>query len=59
MGIKIVKEPDVHVTEGELERYRDEYQKSFSHYAGPRVTLEEFIRGKQRERGIAKKTVGR
>lgn len=47
MGIKIIKEPDVHVTEGELARYREEYQKAFSHYCGPRPTLEEFIRGKQ------------
>lgn len=51
MAIKIIGEPDVHVTQGDLERYREEYQKAFSHYAGPRVTLEEFIRRKQRERG--------
>lgn len=55
MAIKIVKEPDVHVTEGELARYREEYQKAFSHYAGPKVTLEEFIRMKQGQRTTVKR----
>ncbi|MDE2472264.1 MAG: hypothetical protein KGL35_26910 [Bradyrhizobium sp.] len=49
MAIKITKEPDIYVTEGELERYRDEYNKCMAHYAGPRITLEEFIRNRQRE----------
>lgn len=47
MSIKIIKEPDVHVTEGELARYRAEYERVMSYYAGPPITLEEFIRGRK------------
>lgn len=49
MAIKIVREPDVHVTEGELERYRYEYERAMAMYAGPPITLEEFIRRRRGE----------
>lgn len=45
MAIKISDEkPDVVVTESELRRYKDEYQKAFMFYAGTPPSLEEFIR---------------
>jgi hypothetical protein len=48
MSIKIIKlESDVEVTEGELFRYEEEYRKAFAMYAGPRPSLEEFIRDRQ------------
>jgi hypothetical protein len=49
MAIKIIPEPDIRVTAGELERFRREYDKAFAFYAGPRPTLEEYIR---REKSI-------
>lgn len=50
MAIKIIREPDVHVTEGELSRYQQEYQRAFSYYAGPLPTFEEFVRRKQAQK---------
>ena len=47
MGIKIIREPDVHVTAGDLARYREEYNRCMAYYCGPRPTLEEFIRGQK------------
>ena len=44
MTIKIIKQPDVHVTESELARYQDEYQQAYMFFAGTPPTLEEFIR---------------
>ena len=44
MAIKIIEEPDIHLTDGELHRYRQEYDRAMSYYAGPRPTLEEWIR---------------
>lgn len=52
MSIKIIKEPDVHVTEGDLQRYREQYQKDYSMYCGPMPTLEEYIRRKLKEKII-------
>lgn len=49
MAIKIIDEPDVRVTASELARYREEWRKFMSYYAGPPITLEEFIR-RQRNR---------
>jgi len=47
MSIKIVKQPDVHVTESELRKYQDEYKNAYMFYAGTPPTLEEFIRRKK------------
>lgn len=47
MGIRIIHVPDVEVTEGELARYQQEYQKAFMFYAGPVPTLAEYIRQRQ------------
>jgi hypothetical protein len=45
MAIRIKdQKPDVYVTESELRRYKDEYQKAFMFYSGTPPTLEEFIR---------------
>lgn len=49
MAIKIIDEPDIRLTQGELHRYRDEYDKAMQYYAGPRPTLEEWIRSRQAE----------
>lgn len=43
MGIKIIKERDVEVTEGDLERYRADYVRDFAFYSGPLPTLVEYI----------------
>jgi L-amino acid N-acyltransferase YncA len=49
MAIRIKdQKPDVVVTESELRRYRDEYQKAFMFYSGTPPTLEEFIRRQQK-----------
>jgi hypothetical protein len=48
MGIRVTKQPDVHVTEGELARYRREWQKACAYTVDP-PTLEDFIRGQQRD----------
>lgn len=48
MAIKIIKQPDVHVTESELERYQADYQRDFMFYAGTPPTLEEYIRRRQK-----------
>lgn len=44
MAIKIIEEPDVRVTASALARYREQYSAFLSGYAGPAITLEEFIR---------------
>jgi hypothetical protein len=52
MSIKIVKEPDIHVTAGDLARYRQEWMNFMSMYAGPPITLEEYIRGRRCARTV-------
>lgn len=47
MSIKIDKLPDVRVTEGELARYTEDYQRDHMFYSGPRPSLEEYIRRRQ------------
>lgn len=47
MAIRILPEADVHVTAGELERYREQYDQTYRMYSGPRPTLEEFIRAQK------------
>jgi hypothetical protein len=44
MGIKIIEEPDIFLTKGELARYERAYERAYSHYAGTPPTLEEYIR---------------
>lgn len=50
MSIRVVKQPDISVTESELRRYQDEYRRAYSMYAGTPPTLEEYIRIRQREK---------
>lgn len=50
MSIIVDKKPDVHVTESELRRYRDEYQKAYMFYAGTPPTLEDFIRRRKNDK---------
>lgn len=47
MTIKITHEPDIHITAGDLARYRHDYHIFMGHYAGPPIALEEYIRGRQ------------
>lgn len=47
MAIKIIDQPDIRLTAGDLARYRREYDDAMRYYAGPLPTLEEFIRGRQ------------
>lgn len=47
MAIKIIHEPDIHITAGDLARYRHDYDKFLGHYAGPPITLEEYIRARR------------
>jgi SH3-like domain-containing protein len=49
VAIEIIKEPTVHVTEGELARYTEDYQRDHMFYAGPLETLEEYIRRRQQQ----------
>jgi hypothetical protein len=49
MVIKIIKEPDTYVSPGELARYRQEYDSFMSYYAGPYISLEEYIQRRKRE----------
>ena len=44
MTIKIIEEPTVHVTAGDLQRYKRDYERDHMFYAGPLPTLEEYIR---------------
>lgn len=51
MPIRIIdQKPDVAVTESELERYRDEYQRSYMFYSGTPPSLEEFIRRRKNDK---------
>lgn len=47
MTIKVIKEPDVYLTEAELRRLRYEYDRAFSYYSGPVPSFEEFVRTRQ------------
>lgn len=48
MSIKIIKQPDVHVTESEYQRYLAEYRQQYMFYSGTPPTLDDFIRARQR-----------
>ena len=50
MAIKVTPQPDVYVTEEEFRRFKDLYNKSFTHYVGPPPSLEEFIRQQKTQR---------
>jgi hypothetical protein len=49
MAIRIIEEPTVHVTAGDLARYKADYIRDHSMYCGPMPTLEEYIRRRQAE----------
>lgn len=53
MAIVIDRKPDIHVSEEEFNRYSQEYQKAFTHYAGVIPTLEEFIRRRKSSKKFA------
>lgn len=44
MAIKITDDDDVHVSSSELVKYRNEYNSFMRYFAGPFMTLEEYIR---------------
>ncbi len=47
MAIRIIKQSDIYLTPSELRRYQDEYNRTYSMYAGEPPTLEDFIRSKK------------
>lgn len=49
MAICIIDEPDVAVTSGEFQRYKQEYFNFLHYYAGPHISLEDYIRNKKRD----------
>lgn len=56
MSIKIIKEPNIHITAGELARYRAAYEAAMRFYAGPPITLEEWIRSHSHDEALRKPT---
>jgi hypothetical protein len=46
MAIRIIREPDIHLTAGELARLRREYDDFMRHYCGV-MTFEEFVRNRR------------
>ena len=44
MTIKVLPEPDIHISQEELERLQDEYQKAMAYYAGHRMSFEVWLR---------------
>ena len=49
MAIKIIDEPDLHITKEEYERYAYEYQRSYMMYVGPVPSLETYIRQRKQK----------
>jgi hypothetical protein len=47
MAIKIIKEQDVYLTNGEFHRLKHEYDLTFSFYSGPVPTFEDWVREKK------------
>jgi hypothetical protein len=43
MAIKIIEQPDIHLTQSELARYRDDYRRDYSMYAGT-PAFEDYVR---------------
>jgi len=43
MAIKIIPDPDVHLTESEYARLLDEYRQAFSFYAGTPPTFNAWV----------------
>ena len=50
MAIKIIREPDVHVTDGDLARYSKQFRQDYSYYSGPLPTFEEYVRRKEQQK---------
>ena len=51
MTVEVIKEAPIHITQGDLERYRAEYHKFMMHYCG-NMTLEEYIRRQRHWNGL-------
>lgn len=49
MSIKIIPEPDVYVTQEEIERLRQEYAKAMSYYSGPVPSFETWVKQRKRQ----------
>jgi hypothetical protein len=49
VAIKIVEEPDVVLTADEAQRYRYDYSRAYSYYAGPVPTFESYCRRRKAE----------
>jgi hypothetical protein len=59
MPIIVKKEPDVHVTEGELARYMDAYRDAYGMYSGTPPSLEEYIRRQKKAEADLRATLGK
>lgn len=44
MAIKVIEEPDVHLTADELARFEADYQRDYMFYAGTPPTFESYCR---------------
>ncbi len=47
MTIKIIRQPDLHMTASELARYRHEYEKAFAFYSGAPPDFEDWVRAQK------------
>jgi hypothetical protein len=47
MAIKIIEEPDVHLTGDELARFTADYQRDYMFYSGTPPTFESYCRGRK------------
>jgi hypothetical protein len=60
MAIKVIKQPDIHLTASELARYRYEYEQCFRMYCGSRPDFEEWVAEQERaKKSLALPRLGR
>ncbi len=57
MAIKVVKEPDIHLTQGEIERLRPEYRRSQMYTTQP-VSFETWLRSRNQTEEAVTVTIG-
>jgi len=51
MAIKIIDQPDIHMTASEHQRLLAEYQRAFSFYAGTPPAFEDWVRSRSLKEG--------
>lgn len=52
MPIIVKEEPTVHVTQTELNRYKQQYEQDYMFYSGTPPTLAEYISRKVRDKNV-------